>query len=54
MGNYVLWGKDRTTGLNAKQDGSVPLTSRHGDWDAETTKIESLDALMESPTFNEA
>lgn len=54
MGNYLLWGKDRNTGLNAKQDGSVQLTSKHGDWDAESTKTESLDALMESPTFNEA
>lgn len=54
MSNYLLWGKDRQTGLNAKQDGSVQLASKHGDWDAEATKCESLDALMESPTFNEA
>jgi len=54
MGNYLLWGKDRNTGLNAKQDGSVQLTSKHSDWDAESSKVESLDALMESPTFNEA
>ena len=54
MANYLLWGKDRNSGLNAKQDGSVQLTSKHGDWDSETTKVESLDALMESPTFNEA
>ena len=53
MANYLLWGKDRSTGLNAKQDGSVELTSKHGDWDAETSKLESLEALMESPTFNE-
>lgn len=54
MGNYLLWGKDRQTGLNAKQDGTVQLVSKHGDWDAESDKVESLDALMESPTFNEA
>lgn len=54
MANYLLWGKDRHTGLNAKQDGSVQLTSKHGDWDTDSTKTESLDALMESPTFNEA
>lgn len=54
MGNYLLWGKDRTTGLNAKQDGSVQLTSKNGDWDTTSDKVESLDALMESPTFNEA
>lgn len=53
MSNYVLWGKDRSTGLNVKQSGYVELTSKHGDWDSES-KIESLDALMESPTFNEA
>ena len=53
MANYLLWGKDRNSGLNAKQDGSVELSSRHGDWDSDT-KCESLDALMESPTFNEA
>lgn len=52
MGNYLLWGKDRTTGLNAKQDGTVQLVSKHGDWDTDS-KLESLDALMEQPTFNE-
>lgn len=52
MANYLLWGKNRTTGLNSKQDGSVELSSRHGDWD-DDAKVESLDALMESPTFNE-
>ena len=54
MGNYLLWGKDRNSGLNAKQDGSVQLTSKHGDWDSESSKIESLEALIENPTFNEA
>ena len=53
MSNYLLWGKDRKTGLNAKQDGSVQLTSKNKDWDSDS-KIESLDALMEQPTFNEA
>ena len=53
MGSYLLWGKDRQTGLNAKQDGSVQLISKHGDWDSDSN-LESLDALMESPTFNEA
>lgn len=54
MANYLLWGKDRKSGLNAKQDGSVELASKHKDWDSDSTKFESLDALMESPTFNEA
>lgn len=53
MGSYILWGKDRQTGLNVKQEGSIQLTSRSGDWDNDS-KCESLDALMESPTWNEA
>ena len=53
MANYLLWGKDRKTGLNAKQDGSVELSSKHGDWDSDN-QCESLDALIEMPTFNEA
>ena len=53
MANYILWGKDRKTGLNAKQAGIVDLPSRNGDWN-DSAKTVSLDALMESPTFNEA
>lgn len=53
MANYILWGKDPITGLNAKQDGSVDLESKHGTWD-KNSNIESLEGLMESPTFNEA
>ena len=53
MANYILWGKDPVTGLNAKQDGSVDLESKHGTWD-KNSNIESLEGLMESPTFNEA
>lgn len=51
MANYVLWGKNEN-GLNAKQEGLVPLETRHKTWDADI--VESLDGLMESPTFNEA
>ena len=51
MANYVLWGKN-ADGLNAKQEGLVPLETRHKTWDAST--VESLEGLMESPTFNEA
>jgi hypothetical protein len=51
MGNYILWGKN-ADGLNAKQEGLVPLETRHKTWD--DSNIESLDGLMESPTFNEA
>ena len=51
MANYVLWGKNEN-GLNAKQEGLVPRETRHKTWDADI--VESLDGLMESPTFNEA
>lgn len=54
MGNYVLWGKDEH-GLNAKQSGLVDLITKHGTWDKSTTaSTESLEGLMELPTFNEA
>lgn len=53
MGNYLLWGKDPVTGLNAQQDGSVEIETRHKTWD-KNSNIESLEGLMESPTFNEA
>jgi hypothetical protein len=51
MGDYLLWGKDPVTGKNGKQMG-LDLKSKHGTWDDNPT--ESLDALMEMPTFNEA
>ena len=53
MGNYLLWGKDPVTGLNAKQAGLVDIETKHGTWD-KNSNIESLEELMESPTFNEA
>lgn len=53
MGNYLLWGKDPVTGLNAKQAGLVDIETKHGTWD-KNANLESLDGLMESPTFNEA
>lgn len=45
MGNYVLWGKDPVTGLNAKQTGEVDIDTKHSTWDK--TEVESLDGLME-------
>ena len=51
MGNYILWGKNRQTGLNGRQEG-LQLETAAGTWDAEP--VESLDALLESPTFNES
>ena len=53
MGNYVLWGKDPNTGLNAQQEGLCQIDTKHGTWD-KNNAIESLDGLMEQPTFNEA
>ena len=53
MGNYLLWGKDPVTGLNAKQAGIVDIETKHGTWDRDSN-IESLEGLIESPTFNEA
>jgi hypothetical protein len=53
MGNYLLWGKDPITGLNAKQAGLVDIETKHGTWD-KNSNVESLEGLMESPTFGEA
>ena len=53
MGNYLLWGKDPVTGLNAQQEGLVEIETKHGTWD-KNGNTESLEGLMESPTFNEA
>lgn len=52
MGNYLLWGKDPETGLNAKQAGVCDIETKHGTWDK--SGIESLEGLMEQPTFTEA
>lgn len=54
MGNYILWGKDPKTGLNAQQEGSVIIDTKHKTWDRTENQVESLDELMELPTFNEA
>lgn len=53
MGNYLLWGKDPITGLNAKQEGICDIETKHGTWD-KNANTESLEGLMESPAFNEA
>lgn len=53
IGNYLLWGKDPVTGLNAKQSHGIDIETKHGTWD-KNANIESLEGLMESPTFNEA
>ena len=52
IGNYLLWGKNKD-GLNAKQSDGIAIETKHGTWDKDAN-IESLEGLMESPTFNEA
>lgn len=51
IANYILWGKNPRTGLNGKQEG-LYLETKNKTWDSDH-HVESLDALMESPTFNE-
>ena len=53
MANYLLWGKDPKTGLNAQQEGLCPIETKHGTWDKDTN-VESLDSLLDNPVFNEA
>jgi hypothetical protein len=50
MADYLLWGKNEE-GLNGKQQG-LDLRTKHGTWD--DSPVDSLEELMESPTFNEA
>ena len=50
-GNYLLWGKD-ATGKNAVQRKEVQIETRNKTWSKEQ-ESESLEALLESPTFNE-
>jgi hypothetical protein len=52
MSDYILWGKDPVTGLNAKQAKICELETKRKTWD--NHQVESLEGLMESPTFNEA
>lgn len=50
MANYILWGKDED-GLNCTQRKEIQIETRNKTWQRNDT--ESLDAIMESPTFNE-
>lgn len=50
--NYVLWGKDEN-GQNPAQNGEILLEGKSKTWTREKP-TESLDELLESPTFNEA
>ena len=51
MGNYLLWGRDEN-GKNSVQNKLVQIQTKNGTWDKK--EDESLDGLMEQPTFNEA
>ena len=51
IANYILWGKD-PDGLNCTQRGEIQIETRNKTWQRDDT--ESLDALVESPTFSEA
>lgn len=51
IANYILWGKDED-GLNVTQRGEIQIETRNKTWQRDD--VESLDAMMESPTFNEA
>lgn len=51
ISDYILWGKD-SDGMNAVQKKEITIETRNKTWQRDNT--ESLDAMMESPTFNEA
>ena len=50
MANYILYGKD-PDGTSCVDRKEVDITTKHGTWKKKT--LESLDELMESPTFDE-
>lgn len=55
MADYVLWGKDARTGLNENQAHTIDLKPRHSTWSRTAqNRVESLDELIEQPTFNES
>lgn len=51
IANYILWGKDED-GLNCTQRKEIQIETRNKTW--QRNDVESLDALTETPTFNEA
>lgn len=50
MSKYILWGKDEN-GLSSVDRNEIQLESRGKSWNRNPS--ESLEALLESPTFNE-
>lgn len=51
LSNYILWGKD-SDGKNGVQKKNFEIDTRYKTWNNKD-KEESLDALLETPTFNE-
>lgn len=49
--NYILWGKDKD-GKNVVQRKEIQIKTKNGTWDKR--EDDSLDALFETPSFNEA
>lgn len=51
IANYILWGKD-SDGKSAVERGELEIETKNKTW--QKKEIDSLDEMMESPTFNEA
>ena len=49
--NYILWGRGEN-GKNVVQNKEIEIETRHKTWNNKK-ETESLDALLETPTFNE-
>lgn len=50
ISDYILWGRNQN-GTNSVQDGYIEINTKNGTWDAK--HLESLDALVENPSFRE-
>jgi len=48
LSDYILWGKNSTTGLNAQQEGIVKLK----EW--APAQVDSIEGLIETPGFQES
>lgn len=52
--NYILYGKDSTTGRSVVDDGLVEIPTKYGSYKKKKDKNLSLNELLESPTFSES
>ena len=52
--NYILYGKDASTGRSVVDDGLVEIPTKYGSYKRKKDKNLSLNELMESPTFSES